>query len=157
MSGESVSSGRSRLHAFYRSTLFLFNAIIVGLVSFIQPGIRTALSSLGAGGPATPFFVNASNVITFVNASNVITFGIMVFMSPVFAVLSNRWSLKWVLVIGTLGYTPYSASLYVNSVYGTQGFMLFGAATCGVSAGYPVPSYPILDLYFLPYQTHPST
>ncbi|PYH96463.1 hypothetical protein BO71DRAFT_320799 [Aspergillus ellipticus CBS 707.79] len=121
--GEGVRPGKNRIHAFYRSSLF--NAIIVGLVSFTQPGIWTALSSLGAGGLATPFFANAANVITF---------AIMVFMSPVFAVLGNRWSLKWVLVIGTLGYAPFSASLYANSVYGTQWFMLFGAATCGFSA-----------------------
>ncbi|KAH8429010.1 uncharacterized protein LDX57_006681 [Aspergillus melleus] len=114
---------RNSLHAFYRGTLF--NSILIGLVSFTQPGIWGALSNLGAGGLATPFFVNAANVITF---------AIMIFMSPLFAVLSNRWSLKWVLVFGTLGYAPYSASLYTNSVYGTQWFMLFGAATCGFSA-----------------------
>lgn len=60
----------------------------------------------------------------------------MVVLSPVFAVLSNRWSLKWVLVLGTIGFAPYSASLYCNSVYGTQWFLLFGAATCGISVGF---------------------
>lgn len=83
-----------------------------------------SLLGLGAGGLAEPFFVNAANVITF---------AIMVVLSPVFAVLSNRWSLKWVLVLGTLGFAPYSAALYCNSVYGTQWFLLFGAATCGIS------------------------
>ncbi|KAL2840069.1 hypothetical protein BJY01DRAFT_257501 [Aspergillus pseudoustus] len=110
-------------HTFYRGTVF--NAIILGLVSFTQPGIWGALSNLGAGGLAEPFFVNAANVVTF---------AIMVVLSPVFAVLGNRWSLKWILTIGTIGYAPYSASLYTNSVYGTQWFMIFGAATCGISA-----------------------
>lgn len=64
----------------------------------------------------------------------------MIFMSPLFAMLSNRWSLKWVLVFGTLGYAPYSASLYTNSVYGTQWFMLFGATTCGFSVSKLIPS-----------------
>ncbi|KAJ5852182.1 uncharacterized protein N7529_011567 [Penicillium soppii] len=114
---------KNTLYTFYRSTLF--NAIIIGLVSFTQPGIWSALAGLGAGGLATPFFVNAANVITF---------AIMIVLSPVFAVIGNRWSLKWVLVIGTIGYAPYSASLYTNSVYGTQWFMLFGATTCGISA-----------------------
>lgn len=38
-----VRRPRNRLHAFYRGTLF--NAIIIGLVSFTQPGIWGALSS----------------------------------------------------------------------------------------------------------------
>lgn len=73
---------------------------------------------------ASPFFVNAANVITF---------AIMVFASPISAIVGNRFNLKWVLVFGTLGYAPYSAALYCNSVYGTQWFLLFGAVTCGFS------------------------
>ncbi|KAK2782567.1 hypothetical protein FQN53_009700 [Emmonsiellopsis sp. PD_33] len=110
------------LHRFYRGSLYQILAL--GLVSFTQPGIWSALSNLGAGGLASPFFVNAANVITFV---------IMVFGGPITAVIANRFSLKWVLVFGTLGYVPYSAALYCNSVFGTQWFLLFGAATCGLS------------------------
>ncbi|KAK2809108.1 hypothetical protein FQN50_004162 [Emmonsiellopsis sp. PD_5] len=76
-----------RLHRFYRGSLYQILAL--GLVSFTQPGIWSALSNLGAGGLASPFFVNASNVITF---------AIMVFGSPITAVIANRFSLKWVLV-----------------------------------------------------------
>ncbi|CAG8001230.1 unnamed protein product [Penicillium salamii] len=123
MSQDESASVRTKLYTFYRSPLF--NAIILGLVSFTQPGIWSALAGLGAGGLATPYFVNAANVITF---------AIMIVLSPIFAVMGNRWSLKWILVIGTIGYAPYSASLYTNSVYGTQWFMLLGAATCGISA-----------------------
>ena len=79
---------------------------------------------MGAGGLATPYFVNASNVITYV---------IMIVTCPFFAIAGNRFSLKWVLVSGTLGYVPYFAALYCNSVYGTQWFLLFGAVTCGFS------------------------
>ncbi|KAF2146964.1 uncharacterized protein K452DRAFT_218703 [Aplosporella prunicola CBS 121167] len=111
------------LHRFYRGTLY--QAIMLGLVSFTQPGIWTALNNLGAGGLASPFFVNAANVVTF---------AIMVFCAPLSAVLGNRFNLKWVLVFGTLGYAPYSAALYCNSVFGTQWFLIFGAATCGFSA-----------------------
>ncbi|KAK9853038.1 uncharacterized protein MYU51_007617 [Penicillium brevicompactum] len=77
---------KTKLHTFYRSPLF--NAIILGLVSFTQPGIWSALAGLGAGGLATPFFVNAANVITF---------AIMIVLSPIFAIAGNRWSLKWCL------------------------------------------------------------
>lgn len=80
---------------------------------------------LGAGGLATPYFVNASNVITYV---------IMIVTCPLFAVAGNRFSLKWVLVAGTF-YVPYFAALYCNSVYGTQWFLLFGSVICGFSVG----------------------
>ncbi|KZF18927.1 hypothetical protein L228DRAFT_286164 [Xylona heveae TC161] len=112
-----------RFHLFYRSTLY--QAIVLGFISFTQPGIWTALNYLGAGGLASPFFVNAANVITF---------AIMVFFSPISAILGNRLNIKWILVFGTLGFAPYSAALYCNSVYGTEWFLLFGAVTCGFSA-----------------------
>ncbi|KAF4122202.1 Major Facilitator Superfamily [Geosmithia morbida] len=111
------------LHGWYRGTLY--QAIVLGLISFSQPGIWNALSSMGAGGLASPFFVNAANVITYV---------IMVLFCPVFSVIGNRFSLKWILVFGTVGYLPYFAALYCNSVYGTRWFLIFGAVTCGFSA-----------------------
>ncbi|PCG95692.1 Major facilitator superfamily domain, general substrate transporter [Penicillium occitanis (nom. inval.)] len=130
----------SSLKRFYRGTIY--QAIILGLVSFTQPGIWDALNSLGAGGLASPTFVNAANVITYV---------IMIITCPLWAIAGNRWDLKWVLVAGTLGYTPYFAALYCNSVYDTQWFLILGAVTCGISAaalwvseaaiavGYPEP------------------
>ncbi|KAK0119326.1 hypothetical protein ONS95_008168 [Cadophora gregata] len=59
---------------------------------------------------------------------------IMIFLSPVAAIVGNIVGMRWVLMFGTIGYVPYSAALYCNTVYGTQWFMLFGAATCGLSA-----------------------
>ncbi|THV71037.1 hypothetical protein D6C85_07785 [Aureobasidium pullulans] len=50
-----------RLHRFYRGTTF--QAIILGLVSFTQPGIWDALNSLGAGGQAKPYVVNAGEYL----------------------------------------------------------------------------------------------
>lgn len=114
----------------------------MGLVSFTQPGIWDALNSqypsipthvflltiakdLGAGGQASPYVVNAANAITF---------AIMVVFCSVSAVLGNRYSLKSAVVFGTLGYVPYYAALYCNSVFGTQWFLIFGAVTCGFSA-----------------------
>ncbi|KAJ3962963.1 hypothetical protein N0V92_000250 [Colletotrichum tropicale] len=90
----------SRFTRWYRSPLF--NVILVGLISFTQPGIWNALNSTGAGGQQEPYLVNGANALTF---------GIMVFGCSIFAILANKIGLKNVLIIGTLGYAPYSASL----------------------------------------------
>lgn len=58
----------------------------------------------------------------------------MVFGCSIFSILANKYGLKKVLIIGTLGYAPYSASLYVNNRYGVEWFVLFGGATCGIAA-----------------------
>jgi MFS family permease len=58
----------------------------------------------------------------------------MVFGCSIFGVLSNKIGLKWTLVIGTLGYAPYSAALYVNNRYGVEWFVILGGATCGIAA-----------------------
>ncbi|KAF7557268.1 hypothetical protein G7Z17_g807 [Cylindrodendrum hubeiense] len=120
---QSLSNSYGAVRRWFRGTLY--QAIVLGIVSFTQQGIWTALASMGAGGLASPYFVNAVNVITYV---------IMIVMSPLFAVLGNRFSLKWILVFGTIGYTPYFGALYCNSVYGTQWFLILGSVTCGFSA-----------------------
>lgn len=53
----------SRFTRWYRSPLF--NVILVGLISFTQPGIWNALNSTGAGGQQEPYLVNGSNALTF--------------------------------------------------------------------------------------------
>ncbi|GKU05743.1 unnamed protein product, partial [Fusarium langsethiae] len=113
----------SRFTRWYRSPLF--NVIIVGLISFTQPGIWNALNNTGAGGQQEPYLVNGANSLTF---------GIMVFGCSLFSILANKIGLKWVLVIGTLGYAPYSAALYTNNRYGVEWFVLLGGATCGIGA-----------------------
>ncbi|RTE77815.1 hypothetical protein BHE90_007688 [Fusarium euwallaceae] len=113
----------SRFTRWYRSPLF--NVIIVGLISFTQPGIWNALNNTGAGGQQEPYLVNGANSLTF---------GIMVFGCSLFGILANKIGLKWVLIIGTLGYAPYSAALYTNNRYGVEWFVLFGGATCGIAA-----------------------
>jgi MFS family permease len=138
-SDQPVQKPLSRLTRWYRSALF--NVIIVGLISFTQPGIWNALNSkpalipllrtttnrtdTGAGGQQKPYLVNGANSLTF---------GIMVFGCPLFSILANRYGLRRVLILGTLGYAPYSASLYVNNRYGTEWFVLFGGVTCGIAA-----------------------
>ncbi|UZP34877.1 hypothetical protein NXS19_002693 [Fusarium pseudograminearum] len=113
----------SRFTRWYRSPLF--NVIIVGLISFTQPGIWNALNNTGAGGQQEPYLVNGANSLTF---------GIMVFGCSFFSILANKIGLKWVLIIGTLGYAPYSAALYTNNRYGVEWFVLLGGATCGIGA-----------------------
>ncbi|CAG5160883.1 uncharacterized protein ALTATR162_LOCUS5923 [Alternaria atra] len=113
----------SRFTRWYRSPLF--NVIVVGMISFTQPGIWNALNNVGAGGQQEPYLVNGANSLTF---------GIMVFGCSFFAILANKFGLKNVLFLGTLGYAPYSASLYVNNRYGVEWFVLFGGATCGIAA-----------------------
>lgn len=107
----------------YRSTLF--NVVLIGLISLTQPGIWAALNNVGAGGQQEPYLVNGANALIF---------GLMAFGCPIFGVLSNKFGLKKMLIIGTLGFAPYSASLYVNNRYGVQWFVLVGALTCGISA-----------------------
>ena len=59
---------------------------------------------------------------------------IMLFGCSIFSILANKFGIKKVLILGTLGYAPYSASLYVNNRYGVEWFVLFGGATCGIAA-----------------------
>ncbi|KAK2790386.1 hypothetical protein FQN52_005654 [Onygenales sp. PD_12] len=113
----------SKFTRWYRSPLF--NVVIVGLISFTQPGIWNALNYTGAGGQAEPYLVNGANALTF---------GLMSFGCTIFGVLANRYGLRRILAIGCLGYAPYSAALYVNNRYGVEWFMLFGGATCGLAA-----------------------
>ncbi|KAI5194697.1 hypothetical protein E4T39_08536 [Aureobasidium subglaciale] len=123
-----------RAHRFYRGTTF--QAIILGLVSFTQPGIWDALNSKLMRPEDFRLALTVSQVWepAVKPNPNAVTFAIMVVFSPFTAIMGNKYSLKWVLVFGTLGYVPYCAALYCNSVYGTQWFMIFGAATCGFSA-----------------------
>lgn len=62
------------------------------------------------------------------------TCSLMVFLCLIFGAAANQVGVKWILVLGTLGYAPYSASLYVNNRYGVEWFVIFGGATCGIAA-----------------------
>lgn len=108
---------------FYRATLF--QAFIIGLLSFTQPGIWSAISGLGAGGLQT---------VKTANIGNSVLFGIMFFFSPLFGILTNRWSVKYVISVGTIGYVFWSAGLYKNSLDGSQALIIAGAVLCGISA-----------------------
>ncbi|KAH6676224.1 major facilitator superfamily domain-containing protein, partial [Halenospora varia] len=108
----------------YRSTFY--NALILGICNFLAPGIWGAMNSLGAGGAQKPYLVNGANALTFC------LMVVSCFFSPI---IVRTIGIKYALVFGTMGYAPYAAGLYTNNRFGTEWFVLFGAALCGISAG----------------------
>ncbi|KFH45339.1 Protein of unknown functionlike protein-like protein [Hapsidospora chrysogenum ATCC 11550] len=87
---------------------------------------RARRDSLGAGGALTPCLVNSGNSLVFG------LMGLFCILSPIFV---NWIGVKKTLIAGTLGWSVYSAALYQNNRYGTEWFVILGAAICGVSAG----------------------
>ncbi|KAI0153205.1 major facilitator superfamily domain-containing protein [Xylariaceae sp. FL1272] len=108
----------------YRTTLF--NAVVIGGVGFLAPGLWNAMNQLGAGGAEKPFLINAANSLVFGILGLVCIFG---------APVANRIGLNWTLFFGLVGYPIYSAGLYLNNRYGNVWLVLVGATTCGFSAG----------------------
>lgn len=89
-------------------------------------GLWGAMNSLGAGGSQSPSLVNAANSSTFC---------LMVVTCFFTSTLVNYTSIKFVLIVGTMGYSVYAASLYTNVKYGNEWFVVLGACLCG-SAGF---------------------
>lgn len=84
------------------------------------------MNSLGAGGEEKPYLVNGANALTFC----------LMVVSCFFSPILVRWiGIKYALIFGTMGYAPFAAGLYTNNRFGTEWFVLFGAALCGISAG----------------------
>jgi MFS family permease len=84
------------------------------------------MNSLGGGGEEKPYLVNAANALTFA----------LMVVSCFFSSIFVRYiGIKWTLILGTMGYAPYAAGLYVNNRFGEQWLVLLGAALCGLSAG----------------------
>jgi len=84
------------------------------------------MNSLGAGGAEKPNLVNTANALTFC---------LMVVTCYFSSAIVHYIGIKGALIFGTLGYAPYAAGLYTNNRYGTEWFVDFGAALCGLSAG----------------------
>ncbi|KAF2805843.1 uncharacterized protein BDZ99DRAFT_510856 [Mytilinidion resinicola] len=101
----------------HKSTIFA--TFCVAATAFTCPGIFGALNGMGAGGGASPDISNAANAIVF---------GVLAVFSPIVGAVANRITPKYALLIGTLGYTPYTAGLYCNDRFGTNWLLLFGAA-----------------------------
>ncbi|KAH3679965.1 hypothetical protein WICMUC_000708 [Wickerhamomyces mucosus] len=115
----------STFHRYYRASLT--QAVIIGLVSFTQPGIWTAIANLGAGGLQTTGTANTASAVLF---------GIMFLLSPFCSVFINKLGVKPAVVAGTIGYVFWSAGLYLNSKTGAQWLIIFGATTCAISASF---------------------
>jgi MFS family permease len=110
-------SYKAKAHRYYRSTLF--QAILIGVLSFAQPRIWSAIADLVAGGLQT---------VGTANTASSILFGIMFVFSPIFGILTNRIGVKPVITIGTIGFVFWSAGLYKNSLDGSQAHILADAS-----------------------------
>lgn len=84
------------------------------------------MNSLGAGGSQSPYLVNTANALTFC---------LMVVSCWFTSAVVRYIGIKGALFVGTIGYAPYSAGLYLNNRYGVEWLVLVGAAFCGISAG----------------------
>ncbi|BGP43737.1 hypothetical protein JCM10450v2_007926 [Rhodotorula kratochvilovae] len=115
----------TRLAIFYRSVTF--QILCVGVISLLAPGLWNGAQSLGAGGALEPYLVNAGNSIVFS------LMGLGCILAPV---LVNKLGVKGTLILGSLGWSVYTASLYQNNRYGTEWFVILGAVICGISAGF---------------------
>ncbi|GAA5872244.1 hypothetical protein JCM1840_004107 [Sporobolomyces johnsonii] len=110
--------------SWFRSVFF--QATVVGLCAFLSPGIWNSMNALGAGGGQEPYLVNAANSLVF---------GLMVVTCLLAGTITNKISYRWAVVLGTAGYAPYAAGLYLNKIRGTVWLVIFGSACCGLSAG----------------------
>lgn len=84
------------------------------------------MNSLGGGGEESPYLVNTANALTFC---------LMVLSCYFSSVIVHYIGIKWTLIVGTAGYCLFAAGLYTHNRYGTEWFVLFGAAMCGLCAG----------------------
>lgn len=68
--------------------------------------------------------------------SDAIVYALFAVVAVVAGAVNNRIGLRYGLCLGALGYPLYGAGLYTNNVSPTTWFMFFGAAMCGLSAGF---------------------
>ncbi|GAA6051581.1 hypothetical protein JCM3770_003482 [Rhodotorula araucariae] len=125
MSELASAAPRSKAAIFFRSVTF--QILCVGIISLLAPGLWNGAQSLGAGGALEPYLVNAGNSIVFS------LMGLGCITAPV---LVNKLGVKTTLILGSLGWSVYTASLYQNNRYGTEWFVILGAVVCGISAGF---------------------
>jgi len=114
---------RYKVH-WYRSTIF--QVLVVGGVFFCAPGMYNALSSLGAGGLATPWYANATAAAGY---------AFMAFMCLTGGIIVSKIGVNAALLISSTGDIIYAGSLYLNSKNGTQWFLMFGSIISGMTDG----------------------
>ncbi|TFK42489.1 major facilitator superfamily domain-containing protein [Crucibulum laeve] len=133
---ETASIHEYKVH-WYRSTIF--QILVVGGVFFCAPGMYNALSSLGAGGLATPWYANATAAAGYV---------FMAVLCVIGGVIVSKIGVRRSLFIASTGDIIYAGSLYLNSKNGTQWFLMFGSIVSGCTDGlmYAVEG-PIITAY----------
>ncbi|KAI1075954.1 MFS general substrate transporter [Whalleya microplaca] len=108
----------------YRTTFF--NVSVVAACAFIAPGLWAAINGLGAGGAASPYYVNTANSVIFV-----LQFVICIFGTWVIA----KVGLKWALVMGMIGFPIYAASLYTHVKYSNNWYLMVACVIDGLFSG----------------------
>ncbi|KAJ7578368.1 major facilitator superfamily domain-containing protein [Mycena floridula] len=126
--------GTYKVH-WFRSTIF--QILVVGGVFFC--GMYNALSALGAGGLATPWYANATSAAGYV---------FMAFFCLIGGIIVSKIGVRAALLISSTGDVIYAGSLYLNSKNGTQWFLMFGSIVSGCTDGlmYTVEG-PIITAY----------
>ncbi|KIY67336.1 MFS general substrate transporter [Cylindrobasidium torrendii FP15055 ss-10] len=104
----------------------LAQALVVGAVAFLAPGMYNALSNLGAGGLASADTWNKATALLF---------GLMCVTCVFGGIFINQFGLRWSLSASSIFYTIYAASLYENSRSGNEWFLIFANALQGIGAG----------------------
>lgn len=121
---------RSKYAHWHRSTLF--SVMLAGLISFTQPGIWNALNSVCASQILSHFITNDSHRhgVLAVSRSRISSMERTLSRSvsqrlaaPSSAPWPTKFGLKAILVVGTLRYALYSASLYTNNRYEVERFV----------------------------------
>ncbi|KAH8826907.1 hypothetical protein DL96DRAFT_1696925 [Flagelloscypha sp. PMI_526] len=119
-----ISQEQSYHVHWFRSTLF--QVLVVGGVFFCAPGMYNALSSLGAGGLATPWWANASAAAGY---------AAMAFLCIIGGVIVSKLGVRFSLLLSSTGDIIYAGSLYLNSKNGTQWFLMLGSIISGMTDG----------------------
>ncbi|KAJ6502158.1 major facilitator superfamily domain-containing protein [Mycena sanguinolenta] len=121
---DSIEAAPRRKVHWFRGTVF--QILVVGGVFFCAPGMYNALSSLGAGGLATPWYANATAAAGY---------AFMAFMCITGGIIVSKIGVNASLFIASTGDIIYAGSLYVNSAHGTQWFLMFGSIISGMTDG----------------------
>ncbi|KAF5373823.1 hypothetical protein D9758_000819 [Tetrapyrgos nigripes] len=128
----------------FRSTIC--QVIVVGGVFFCAPGMYNALTSLGAGGLASPWWANATSAAGYVFMGLYCLIG---------GIIVSKIGVRWALLISSTGDIIYSGSLYLNSKNGTEWFLMFGSIISGCTDGlmYTVEGPIITGAFMIELQT----
>lgn len=108
----------------YRTSFF--NITIVSICAFIAPGLWAAINGLGAGGAASPYFVNTANSVIFV-----LQFVVCIFGSWIIA----RVTLKWAFVSGMTCFPVYASALYCHVKFGNNWYLMLACVLDGIFSG----------------------